>query len=215
MNDVVYSALKKKDFIIKNYVIKVAIELELSLNDTLLLIYFMNQERPLLDIDKMKSEIYLDEEQIIESFQKLLDLNLVTVNIEKLPNGKREEVISLDNMIKVVTSDLTKKAKKSDVTNLFNQFEKEFGRTLSPMEYEIVNDWLDKGYSEDLILAALREAVYNGAKSFRYITKILIAWREKGFKSKDDVIKNIKKEDNVSDDTGMFEYDWLDDTNEN
>ena len=43
MNEVVFKTLKEKDFIIKNYLIKVALELKLSLNETLLLVYFMNQ----------------------------------------------------------------------------------------------------------------------------------------------------------------------------
>lgn len=31
------------------------------------------------------------------------------------------------------------------------------GRTLAPMEYEIINSWIDSGYSEELIIAALRK----------------------------------------------------------
>ena len=41
MNEVVFKTLKEKDFIVKNYLLKVAADLKLTLNDTLLLIYFM------------------------------------------------------------------------------------------------------------------------------------------------------------------------------
>ena len=39
MNEVVFKTLKQKDFIVKSFVLKVATELNLSLSDTILLIY--------------------------------------------------------------------------------------------------------------------------------------------------------------------------------
>ena len=47
------------------------------------------------------------------------------------------------------------------------------------MEYEIINAWLLKGFSEELVLGALKEAVYNGVSSLRYIDKILFEWQKK------------------------------------
>ncbi len=41
------------------------------------------------------------------------------------------------------------------------------------MEYEIIGAWVEKGFKEQLILEALKEAVYNGVTSLRYIDKIL------------------------------------------
>jgi len=61
--------------------------------------------------------------------------------------------------------------------NLFVIFEQEFGRLLSPMEYETIHSWLDQDrYDEGLILHALKEAVFAGKLSFRYIDRILIEW---------------------------------------
>lgn len=61
--------------------------------------------------------------------------------------------------------------------NLFAVFEQEFGRPLSPMEVETINAWLDKdGYDEDLVLFALKESVFAGKLSFRYIDRILLEW---------------------------------------
>ena len=62
MNEVVFKTLKEKDFIIKNFLIKVALELKLSLNETILLVYFMNQEEPTLNIENITSNVYLNEE---------------------------------------------------------------------------------------------------------------------------------------------------------
>lgn len=66
---------------------------------------------------------------------------------------------------------------ESSGDNIFVIFEKEFGRPLSPMEYETISGWLDYDrYREELILLALKESVFAGKLSFRYIDRILIDW---------------------------------------
>ena len=79
------------------------------------------------------------------------------------------------------------------------------------MDYEIINAWIDKGFSEELIIAALKEAVYNGATNLRYIDKVLYEWNRKGYKSIND-INNRYNEDNYNEnlfDTSILKFDWL------
>ena len=78
------------------------------------------------------------------------------------------------------------------------------------MEYEIINDWIEKGVSKELIIQALREAIYNGAKSLRYINKILLAWQEKGYKTKNDINEGLKKESEETVLTDLIDFNWLD-----
>jgi DNA replication protein len=62
--------------------------------------------------------------------------------------------------------------------SLFALFESEFARLLSPIEYENIVKWLDEDqYSEPLIRAALKEAVFAGKVHFRYIDRILMDWQ--------------------------------------
>ncbi len=211
MNNVIYKALKKKDYLIKNYLIEVAHELSLDLNDLLLLIYFTNQEVPTFDLDNIKHNIYLSEDEAIASYDKLLELNLIESKDIKNKEGIMEQIISTDNILKYVTNDIQKDIKKEIKNNIFEEIENEFGRTLSPMEFEVVNSWLDK-YDESLIHEALKEAVLSNAKSFRYITRILEAWNEKGVKTAKDIVKKQQTTDNKRID--LFEYDWLKDTDE-
>ena len=96
-------------------------------------------------------------------------------------------------------------------TNIFETYETELGRALSPTEYEIINSWLDSGYSEELILLALKEAVYNGVSNFRYIDRIIFEWAKKGIKNKDDVEKNRKEFKKSKENKELFDYDWLND----
>ncbi len=209
MNDVVFKTLKGKDFIVKNYLLKVAVELRLSLNEMILLIYFMNQEEPTLNIENISSSVYLSEEEIMEAFTRLVGINLISMNVIKAKDGTRSEIISCDNVIKHVSSELAKEHKKEKKSNLFEIFESEFGRGLSPMEYEIIDDWLRQGMNEELIEEALREATLNNAKSLRYISKILLTWQEKGYKSKHDIVRGYKKESESSASADLFDYNWL------
>jgi DNA replication protein len=210
MNNVIYNTLKKKDYVIKNYLIKVAHELSLELNDLLLLIYFMNQEQATLDLDSIKNDVYLTEEEAMQSYDRLLELNLIESQVIKNDRGLMDEVISTDNILKYVTNDIQRDIKRETKSNIFDEFQSEFGRTLSPMEYEVINGWLDM-YDETMIHEALKEAVLSGAKSLRYITRILQAWKEKGYTKSPDV----RKEENLDNTmVNLFTYDWLDDIDE-
>lgn len=64
---------------------------------------------------------------------------------------------------------------------LYEMFEKEFSRPLSPMECETINVWLDQDkYSPELIQEALYESVLSGKLNLRYIDRILYEWHRNG-----------------------------------
>lgn len=79
------------------------------------------------------------------------------------------------------------------------------------MDLEIINGWLSTGTSEEMVIGALKEAVYNGVTNLRYIDKIIYEWGKKGFKNMDEVKVHLenRKEENKSAD--LFDYNWLDD----
>ena len=77
-------------------------------------------------------------------------------------------------------------------SDVFTLFETELGRTISPMEVEIIKEWLHDGISEELIKEALKEAIYNNVRNLKYVDRILFTWKSKGFKTKEDVLKDKK-----------------------
>jgi len=73
---------------------------------------------------------------------------------------------------------------------LYRSFEKELGRTLSPIENQKISQWLEvDGMSAAMIEEALKRAVLQGKASLAYIDKILLNWQQKGFRSIDEVAK--------------------------
>ncbi|TCP59261.1 DNA replication protein DnaD [Tumebacillus sp. BK434] len=72
--------------------------------------------------------------------------------------------------------------------NLFALFEQEFGRPISPIEYERISCWIDQDhYREELIREALKEAVLAGKFNFRYIDRILFEWGKNNIRSLQDL----------------------------
>lgn len=72
---------------------------------------------------------------------------------------------------------LIRPKRNASVSHIFSAFEQEFARPLSPMEYETIVSWLDVDrYPEELILMALKEAVFAGKVHLKYIDRILIEW---------------------------------------
>ena len=129
----------------------------------------------------------------------------------KKENGMRKEIISLDNIIRYVTTDITKKHATVEKENLFDVFEREFGRTLSTMEFEIINEWMDSGFSKELILEALKESIYDGYRSLKSISTKLEYWKEKGYKNRHDINKGLKEEAENTLFPELFDTNWLDD----
>ena len=75
--------------------------------------------------------------------------------------------------------------------NLFSIFEQEFGRPLSPIEFQQLLDWAAE-YREELILQALTEAVIAGKRNMRYIDRILLNWQKEDIRTRHEAIDYSK-----------------------
>ena len=63
------------------------------------------------------------------------------------------------------------------LTRLNTYFEKRLNRTLSPLEMDVIGNWLDDAYEEEESRNALEDAIAKLRKSFKSIDKILRAGR--------------------------------------
>ena len=126
-------------------------------------------------------------------------------------NNIHQEYLDLDKLYKklalfIVNEESEKEEKKS---NVYDLFEREFSRTISPNECMIIGRLLEE-YGEELLTCALDEAIYNGVRNFRYIDHILAEWHQKGIKNKVDVENEKRKfKDKKRETKKLFEYDYL------
>lgn len=195
---------------ISKYVLVFAKEMNLDSNSLILLIYFLNQKnKDIFDYKKIINDLNFNEKELLESISVLKDKKLIAIEMEKNESGILEEKVNISSFYDIAFSKmLNEEEKQKDDNDLFNTFEKEFGRTLSPMEYDIINSWLEDNINKELILEALKEAVFNGVNNLRYIDKILFEWSKKGIKNASDIKNKIIKEEDEKQEE-YYEYDWL------
>ena len=197
-------------YTVPNYLFKYVKELDLDMMSLILLIYLINKPNKMIfDYKKIVKDLNFSEKELLDAISVLKDKNILLILMEKNDSGVLEEKIDISLFYEIIFSKfLNNKKKIEKQEDMYNIFEEEFGRTLSPMEYEIIESWREKNISDDLIILALKEAVYNGVSNLRYIDKILYEWSKNGVKTKADIEKNEKKkqEDETPDN---YEYDWL------
>ena len=184
-----------KDFIVNSNIIKNISNLNITLDEFLLLLYFINVSC-FLNTDDIKDKLGFDEDKVVSTFSSLLNKKLIEMDVSN-KNGEVIEKIKLD----VLYDKLALSTKEEKTTDIYNVFERELGRTLSSYEFELINKWLEQGNSEETIKEALKEAILNNVRNFKYIDKILYEWSKNGSK------KRIKEEKSSEE---MFDYDWLD-----
>ena len=203
--------MKEKKLIIPVYTLEIVKTLELNTQELLVLFYFWNFSDSSFDVVEISKTLRLNEQEVLNAFNGLLAKKIIALDSFNDNNGKRMEVINLDNFYQMVEEHFQVQEKEQESVDIYTMFETEFGRPISSMEYEIIRAWIEKGFSEELILGALREAVYNGVNNLRYIDKILYEWQRKGFKTMKEVSsQNIPKKDiEVKE---LFDYNWLDDS---
>ncbi len=207
----IYEYLDNKNhYTVDKFVLRCSKELNLNANSLILLIYLLNQKnKDIFDYKKILDDLNFNETELLESISVLKEKKILSIIMEKNESGILEEHIDISSFYNIMLSRILDEEKnETNKQNIYDSFEKEFGRTLSPMEYEIINNWLEQKISEELIIEALKEAVFNGANNLRYIDKILFEWNKKGIKKTSDINKNQKEIEEEKQEE-CYEYDWL------
>lgn len=197
-------------YTIPKYVLTYANDFNLDMNSLILLIYFLNKKNKFVfNYKKIIEDLNFSEKELLDSISILKEKKLISIQMEKNDSGILEEIVDVSSFYDIILSKFINESDNEQENNdLYDSFEKEFGRTLSPMEYDIINGWLESKIDKGLILEALKESVFNGVSNLRYVDKILYEWNKKGIKDKND----IRKKDEETKDDGKeeyFEYDWL------
>lgn len=216
MKESIKKALRSKKYVVTDVLTKLAIDKKLSLNEFLVLMYLDNDYNDNFEIELISKSLGLSTNDTLEAFNSLMLKGLVSLDSVKDLDSRFNEVVNLDKVYDVASESIESDAKEETKEDIFKTFEKELGRTISPMELEMINGWLATGTSEEIVLGALREAIYNGVSNFRYIDKIIYEWGKKGFKTMDDVNTYMKNRRKSKDkeigekEQEILDYDWLD-----
>ena len=198
--------LVNNHMIIPNYLVKYYKKFDLDINEFIMLIYFLNSnEKLIFDNKKISNDLFMEQNEVLEIINSLIEKQYISIEMNK-SNGIIEEYISLDLFFKKINACLIENDTNDNSSDIYSKFEKEFGRTLSHVEYETISKWIENNIPLNLIEAALKEAILNGVNSIRYIDKILFEWNKKGYKDSTDIIRKNNKEEYIEE---IYDYDWL------
>ena len=213
-NEKLLQLMKQKNIVIPLYLLQIHPKLKITMDEFVFLMYLINQgDVFLFDPNKISQEYHIALPQVLNYISVLTEKHLLRVEVRKNDKQIMEEYVNLEDFYHKVSLLLSEYMNTQDQeieSNVFEMIEQEFGRTLSPMEYEIIKAWLENGTSEELITEALKEATFNGVSNLRYIDKILYEWGKKGIKTKDDVFKHqTKYRQEKNEKKEVFDYDWF------
>ena len=214
MNEVVTNILKEQPIIIPKVLLKYYTKLNITEEELIILICIINKgDKIVYDPGLFTEEIGMKPYKAMQILNDLSEKAILEIKVENNPSGKKEEYIYLDLLYNNLFNIIIDKNHEATInTDLFTLFETELGRTISPMEVEIIKEWLHDGNSEELIKEALKEAIYNNARNLKYIDRILFNWRTKGIKTKKDILeekKNYRK--TIKPKEPIYDYNWLED----
>ena len=207
MVEKVVNLIKEKDITFPRLLLLHYKDLKLDDLELIIVIYILNSSLE-FNPKKMSEDLRITLQEVLMKIDSLSNKDILKIELKKI-NNIRQEFINIDSLYNklsyfVINEEIQEK------TNIYDIFEKEFGRTLSPMEYEIINGWLNDGMNEDIVVQALKEAIYNGVSNLRYIDKILYEWKNKGLTTTQKIEQN-RTNFNKKEKKELFDYNWLDD----
>ena len=216
MNEVVISTLKEKPILIPNVLFKHYKKLNITEEELVILICIIKEgDKIVYDPNFFTEEIGMEKYKAMQLITDLAEKGTIEIKVENNKSNKKEEYIYLNplyNKLLNILIDLQLGSNPIVDSNIFAAFETELGRTLSAMEIEIIREWLHNGITEELIKGALKEAILNNVRNLKYIDRILFNWRSKGFKTKEDILKDKKNYRKPTKKVEqIYDYNWLED----
>lgn len=211
MDNKILDLLKEKPIYIPRILLSNYKSLGITDQELIIIITIMSYgDKVIYDPETFAKDINGNKREVMKVINNLFDKNILSLVIEK-NNRKTYEYISLDLLYQKILNIILGSSNEEETDNsIFSIFESELGRTLSPMEYEKIKEWITSGNSNELIICALNEAVLKRVDNLNYIDSILNSWRKKGYKTKEDVKKEKesfrKKNEKIED---IFDTDWL------
>ncbi|MBD2861232.1 DnaD domain-containing protein [Paenibacillus oceani] len=191
------AAMREGSVSVPSLLLKLYKAMKLSDMEAMLLIHlFQFKEKEGNDFptpEELQSRMSATYESVLRALQRLLKEEMLQIDGETDPvSGVLSERYNLSPLYRKLAAAWIEDAKQSgassqqaakaaaapaEKSDIFTVFEKEFARPLTPMECETVSQWIDRDrYPEELILFALKEAVFAGVIHFRYIDRILLEW---------------------------------------
>ena len=147
--------------------------------------HLIEHGNPFITADLLSLKMSLDIKEIDRLLADLLTRGLMeyaTVNGKTVTSLKPlNEKLYREFQISVSKENEAKNSEtiSNQLNNVFEQFQNELGRSLSPIEVSTIREWVSMGYTDEVIIDALKEAINQGKKSIKSVDKILLTWAKR------------------------------------
>ncbi len=147
------------------------------------------------DLGRISQIMGHSKEDIYQLLNQLIQKKVLTILSEKDARGQLNDAYDFSIIYEKLSLLFEQKERQTKAgdqkraeQNLYQAFESEFGRALSPIEFQRIGQWLEEDqYKPELIQLALKEAVLNQVYSLNYIDRILLSWERKHITTKQQV----------------------------
>lgn len=186
-----------KDYLINNYK-----RMGLNEQEAMMLIHIYNISQlgeDFLSIYQLQDKMALEFVECSNLVYQLVQKNLLAFEMEIDEKGKQKEKFTLEPLFNAIIKDILTEniniiTKEQDhmISSIIAFLEQEFGRTLSPFEIEMLRTWFEQdNYDVEIIKLAIKEALLAGAYNLKYIDRILINWKQRNLKTKEEVAEYL------------------------
>ena len=195
-------------------------KLRLSENEVMVILmidHLLEQKNTLITPDLLSLKMNISSKELDKILVNLLERDLIVYAM-----GKKVKV-SLKSLHKKLyetfqvalskeQESLVSEKKAAYLKNIYEVFEKQLNRTLSPLEFSMIGEWVNDGFDDETIIRALNEALAKGKKTIRSVDRILVQ-----YKAKEDMEKtgmsNVKEvwDDDMESLLEVAKAKWIDD----
>ena len=150
MSEKVLNIIKDKNIIIPLYMLKFRKKMNLEMESFVFLMYLYSFGQKLLfDAKQISEDLDIEITELMQMINSLVERSLLDLEVVKNEKGIIEEYIVLDLFFEKINLSLIEESTKEEkATDIFEDIEREFGRTISPIEIEIIRGWLEAKFSE-------------------------------------------------------------------
>lgn len=179
-------------------------ELNIQDDEALIILHLLTFEQEGIDFptpNDLMQRTNFQLTAISQIIQRLMQKGFVEISQSTDESGRLAEKYSIyplwERLLDLLQSKAQQQvssANKLDEAKIFQLFEQELGRLLSPMEIETIGMWMDLDqHSPEIIKAALKEAVLADKVNLRYIDRILIEWKKRNIKTLAQIEKHSEQ----------------------
>ena len=150
----------------------------------LMIDHLLEQKNTLITPDLLAIKMSLTMKELDQILVSLMDRKFVVFEVDKKMKVSlkplQKKLVECFKKDMVQEQEIQNSEKKTEaLKNLKKFFEEELNRQLSPLESSLIQDWIERGYSEVTIENALKDCLLKGKRTLKSVDKLLLQWQTK------------------------------------